>query len=448
MRQNTLSTQCGAVTIFTSVILLVAITLVTIFTAKTVLQETKMAANNYRATQASNAAEAAMEYAVVYYKQGGFDQITNATGAEGSDGNLDYILDVNIPTENSCQMPANTTAFPVSLVELNTQTTLARFYFDNTPDNSCDTDTNGDGAGDVLGTTDMSQGMIVAQGWSDDCSAMKIISQCVVTAGLFGSGGKGPEQPFISQASVGVAGNAKIINRYSNTSIWTGDDFNVSGASMATYLRPSNISIDDLRANYPGKTDKELKEDILMTNDETVETQQVSGRNAGAGIDIITGDPTLANKSPIEFFNMYFDPYNLFEGAAKEKIKNLAIDKGQMLTAGVDDPNGLSGLIWMDGNTRINAQTVIGTIDKPAALIVDGDFDMTGGAVNGVVYVMGELKVAGNPIIRGSVMSESGTSSGAGTLDIVFVPFASDGNGFDGSNLGVGTVVPGTWRDW
>jgi len=448
MQQNTLNTQYGAVTIFTSVILLVAITLVTILTAKTVLQETKMTANNYRATQASSAADAAMEYAVAYFKQDGFDQIINATGVDGSDGNLDYSLDANIPTENSCVMPA-TAAFPVSLVVVGTQTTLARFYFDNTPGNNCDTDTNGDGVGDVLNVTDMSQGMIVAQGWSDDCSAVRTISQCVVTAGLFGNGGKGPEQPFISQASVGVAGNAKIINRYSNTSIWTGNEFNVSGASMATYLRPSNTTIDDLRADYPAKSEEEFKEDILMTNDDSVETQQVSGRNAGAGIDIITGDPTLSNKTPVEFFNMFFDPYNLFEGTAKTKIKNLAIDEGQMLTGGTDDPNGLSGLIWMDGDTRINAQTVIGTIDEPAVLIVDGDFDMTGGAVNGVVYVIGELKIAGNPIIRGSVVSESGASSGAGTLDLVFVPFGSDGNGFDGSDLGVGeTVVPGTWRDW
>jgi len=148
---------------------------------------------------------------------------------------------------------------------------------------------------------------------------------------------------------------------------------------------------------------------------------------------------------------MYFDPYNDFDGTAKTVIKKLASDAGQMLVGGTDDPNGLTGLIWMDGNTSINAQTTIGTEANPAVLIVDGDFDMTGGTVNGVIYIMNDLKIAGNPLIKGSVISESGVSSGAGTLDLVYVPFDSDGTGkgFDSSTLNVpGTVVSGSWRDW
>jgi hypothetical protein len=442
VRQIFLNTQYGAVTLFMSVILLIAITLVTFLTAKTVLQETKMVANNYRAIQASNAAEAAMEYAIAYFKKAGFDQIINETSVEGSDGHLDYSLDANIPTEDQCVMP-NTTAFPISLVVADTQTTFARFYFDNTPDNRCDTDTNGDGTGNVLSTSDMSQGMIVAQGWSDDCTAVRTLSQCVVTAGLFGNNGKGPEQPFISRASIGVMDNAKIINRYSDTSLWVGNELNISGTSMVTYLRPFNTTIDDLRADYPEKSEDEFKEDILMINDASIEAQQVPE------IDVITVDSTLSNKSSTEFFNIFFDPYNLFAGTAKIKIKNLAIDEGQMLTSSSDDLNGLSGLIWIDGDTRISEQTIVGTIDKPTVLIIDGNFDMTGGVVNGVVYVMGELNIAGNPIIRGSLVSESGLSSGEGALDLVFVPFDSTGNGFKNSDLGVGeTTVPGTWRDW
>jgi len=440
---NTLKCQQGAATLFTAVILLVAITLVSLMTAKTVLQETKMTANSYRTAQAAQAANAAMDYAISYFKSGGLDQLVNATGAAGTDANVDYVWDANIPTTNACQIAAaaNTTAFPMTLTVANTQSTFARFYFVNTPTynaatanivNLCDSNPSS------FSATDMSQALVVAQGWSDDCSAMRTISQCVTTASLFGAGGNGPEQPFVSQASVGVAGNAKIINRYSNTSIWSGNDFNVSGASMATYLRPSDTTISD------------YTKDELMSNDEDVDTQQVSGRNAGAGIDIITGDPTLANKTPTDFFNMFFDPYNAFAGTAKEKIKNLAIDGGQMLTGGTDDPNGLSGLIWMDGDTRVNAQTVIGTIDAPAVLIVDGDFDMTGGQVNGVVYIVGDLKIAGNPIVRGSVVSESGTSTGAGTLDLVFVPFSANGagKGYDSSSVGIATVVNGSWRDW
>ncbi len=41
----------------------------------------------------------------------------------------------------------------------------------------------------------MTEGMIVAQGWSDDCSAVRTISQCVGTFDIF-NGGESPKQPF------------------------------------------------------------------------------------------------------------------------------------------------------------------------------------------------------------------------------------------------------------
>jgi len=50
--------------------------------------------------------------------------------------------------------------------------------------------------------------------------------------------GEGPKQSFVSKAGVGVFGNAKIINRYTNISIWSGGADTGHGASYGTYLRP------------------------------------------------------------------------------------------------------------------------------------------------------------------------------------------------------------------
>ena len=70
----TLNKQKGAVTLLTGMILLISITLISLLTAKTVLVETQITADNYRTSQAEAAASAAMDQAVAYFNAGGFDQ--------------------------------------------------------------------------------------------------------------------------------------------------------------------------------------------------------------------------------------------------------------------------------------------------------------------------------------------------------------------------------------
>jgi len=182
--------QCGAVSLFISIILLIGITLVVFSTTKTVLMETKITADNYRTTQATAAAQAAMDRAVAFFMAGGLDQDGDAV--------VDYVNSALKPPTRLCQVPAtiiNTTAFSFTLVAA-IQTTFSSFYFVNTP--TYDHDLNAgtaeinnpcDSIPSSLTALNMTEGMIVAQGWSDDCSAVRTISQCV---GTFES----PKQPF------------------------------------------------------------------------------------------------------------------------------------------------------------------------------------------------------------------------------------------------------------
>lgn len=159
-------------------------------TTKTVLMETKITADNYRTTQATAAAQAAMDRAVAFFMAGGLDQDGDAV--------VDYVNSALKPTTVLCQVPAtiiNTTAFSFTLVAA-IQTTFSSFYFVNTP--TYDHDLNAgtaeinnpcDSIPSSLTALNMTEGMIVAQGWSDDCSAVRTISQCV---GTFES----PKQPF------------------------------------------------------------------------------------------------------------------------------------------------------------------------------------------------------------------------------------------------------------
>ena len=182
--------------------------------------------------------------------------------------------------------------------------------------------------------TDMTQALVTARGWSDDNTAVRTITQCLDTFDIFDSG-KGPRQAFVSKAGVGVFGNAKIINRYSNSSIWSGGADDVHGASYGTYLRPSNTDIADYTTAQ------------LNSADETANTQLVSNRNAGNGIDVITNDPTLGNKTTSttdltnpannQFFDMFF-------AQTKSAIKQAADNIDQLLACRRQP----SGYDWFD----------------------------------------------------------------------------------------------------
>jgi len=429
-----------------ALVLLISITLVILLTSKTVLVETQITADNYRTGQAAAAASAAMDQAVAYFNAGGLDQHNNTTPATlTADGLVDYTGPGTQPTTASCSMPAGATAFPLTLTS-GSQTTYAQFYFNNTDDNACDCqatvsqDIDIDGDGDCMGTlgSNMTRALVTAQGWSDDCTAVRTITQCVGTFDVFDAG-SGPQQPFISKAGVGVFGNAKIINRYNNSSIWSGGTDAVHGASYGTYLRPSGTESADYTTAQ------------LDSSNEALNTQLVSNRNAGNGIDVITDDPTLANKTSStavadmtstaqnQFFDMFFAP-------TKAEIQNAANAAGQMLAG--TSPVGLTGLIWEEGNLALHNGDVVGSATNPAILIVNGDLSLTGGPIYGVIYVTGTLTITGNPVVTGSIISENGPNSGAGTLTLVYKPWSSDGNQAPPFIPGTGAAIAGSWKDW
>ncbi|MGZ8200202.1 MAG: hypothetical protein ACXWUC_05395, partial [Methylosarcina sp.] len=189
---STHQTQEGAATLLTALILLICITLVTLAASKTVLVETQISADNYRMAQAVAAANAAMDFGVGYFDNGGFDQKINATGAAGNDSIVDTIADITYTS--------------------GTQTTTASLTFNNAAGTRCVA------AGS---TPNMKSGMITAVGRSDDGLAVRTISQCVGTIDVFG--GNGPKQSLISRGGVGLTGNYQVINRYYNTTAWSGD---------------------------------------------------------------------------------------------------------------------------------------------------------------------------------------------------------------------------------
>jgi len=430
-----LKSQQGAATLFTAVILLVATTLVAFLTGKTVLQEIKITANNYRASQAITAADAGMEYALAYFNGVGFSVAGSDHDNDGVLDHVDNAIDVNGDGAQDFTAPNR-----AAIVFYN-QSSIAAASPAPLPCVSSSVD----------GTGNQKSALIEVTGTSDDGVASRTIYQCVGTRNLLKGGG--PKQSLVSGASVGLTGAAQIINRYSDLNVWSASVSGISGSAMETYIRPVDMEISDL-------TEAELISD--QTSPSIPNVQKVSSGTLGGGTDTYQNDAFLAaaktasvaarvapgdGSGPGTFFNLFF---NDSLTAMSELAAGIPTATGtQLLASGVSDAglDGLGGVIYVDGDASMNANgTTIGSVNSPAIVIVDGDFDFSGGTIYGLVYVTGDTTITGNPSVIGSTISE-GSVSGTGTLKLVYARKVGDTT--DGPPI-IGTtgIISGSWRDW
>jgi len=388
--------QKGMVTLFTSVILLVAITLVALLTAKTVIQETKMTANNYRAAQAFAEAAGAMDYAIAYFNSGGLDH--------DSDGIVDDVDNADV----TFSPPGAST-----------------IAFDNN-DGSCTSADN------------MKSALITVTGTSDDGIASRTIRQCVGTINIFSE--EGPQQPMVSRGGVGLTGNFTIVNRVNNTNIWSGNNVEIGNSASAS------TSIWD---------HSQIRPDVIAANRDTFEDTTdanldvVSTRTLGSGVDIIDHDINLSLLSGEDLFNGFFP-------TGREGMKEIAEGIDQSVAADqigtLDDKDGV---MWVDGNADMTGLT-FGSPDHPVALIIDGNLKVSGNpTIYGVLYVRGQLDAGGTVTVIGSTIVEGDSAMvpageepviGNGTVNLIYTPF-TQGRAPNGIR-GTATVISGSWRDW
>ena len=441
-----LGKQKGAATLFIAVIMLVAITLVALLSGKTVVNETKIAANNYRTSQAVAAANYAMDLGVNYFDKGGFDRLNEAGGTVasggdivlGDDGDTDSVIDLDNDGDysNAVDMGGLTLTSTDG-----SQALSATLAFSN----------SGCGATGL----DFKSGMITATGFSDDGEATRTISLCVGPLAVLR--GDGPKQPLVAQGQVALTGNARIINRFTSTTIWSGDQVTIgSSAAMETYIRSATLNPVSSSGNDvldPNDPDDKAR---LLSTDDGADTQLVSNRNLGNGLDIIDNDSSLDTLIGIDFFK------NFFHATSRADLK---LQAGSQVYDDIDTAKNAgspevitSGLVWIDGDQAMTGGT-IGSLDAPAIIYIHGDFRLNGGTIYGVLYVGGIYTVVGNPTVVGANIVEgtdfSGTTetpatppivTGHGTLSLIY--WAGITGSGTNNDIGQSAVISGSWRDW
>ena len=127
---------------------------------------------------------------------------------------------------------------------------------------------------------------------------------------------------------------------------------------------------------------------------------------------MVTGTPSTGN-APFPSFEDVF-------GVTMAQMQGFATNK---YTNPGNNP-ACSGITWVDGDLKATTSSWSGT----GVLIVNGDFEMSGGNFTGVIYVVGTFRMTGNARIDGSILSQSmaDVTGIFGTADIAYNPSAVD----------------------
>ncbi|MEW6999583.1 PilX N-terminal domain-containing pilus assembly protein [Colwelliaceae bacterium BS250] len=400
IQNKSLVKQKGMAVLIISIILLILITIVSLYLARSILVEQKLVANDFRARQAFDNAEAGLALTM--------EAISNSEYWD-KDGNVLGVFDTNandINDSNIGNLESGSVSINVTTIVIN----------------------------------DLQAFQIEATGLSDDDTAMRIVTASMRAIEPLPNI---PDNPFSTRGAVVLSGSATVHNPEGHSTIWSGGDVDV-GSNNST----KTLIADPSDPNYPSCMDSG-----------SCLTKETSNRD-NMGLDIIEHDSDLANLTPPEMFENFF---GMTPERYKEVVASIVIsdtdpkgDCGNSWDGCVDGDEG--GIIWYDGDVNENggsmgcAQKITGgnvcddADERPSILIIDGDLDLNGTPhFYGIVFVMGSIIGTGNSTFHGALITAGDIqNSTGGSLDIHYNSDLLKNAGSDGPKA----VGAGSWKDF
>lgn len=430
--------QRGVGTLLIALVILTTITFILIYSARTVLTETQLTANDHRGRQAFEAAEAGQEAAAAYLATPG-----------GRDKDFDGSIDAGIyDTDGDGVGDSNTTTLANGARVTATLT--------NVPPPSPLT---------VQGTE------VVTQGWSADGTAFREINQLYAFVSPLPHQ---PQNPLLTRGQIVIGGSATVINPEGHSTIWSGGPVDLGGNNTTSTMiaDPSKTDASDTTATntkYP---------DCLGTRSLSGIGQCATVRSSDRytpGLDIVEQDSSLANLSTADFFLNFFGMTPLEYQSDVVTIAttpalsvqdspvgaNLAIDEVVWVDGGgpqyPDGPsgavnpsavetswNGLSAGCSVPGASNAAGMTCAGNI-QPTIIVVDGDLRVQGNiTIWGLLYVTGDVRGAGSVDVMGAMMMQGTNSNVSGGIRVIY---NSEVLRSTEDNSGLASAG-GTWRDF
>ena len=386
--------QKGMVTLAISLLLLGLITLVSLYTSRTVALEQKISNNDFRSRQALSHAEAGYAAAIAYLR-------------EDPDVDNDGVIDEIYDTDN---------------------------------DGVGDTDTANTGTGSVtVNLTDISGGSmtlirLVSRGFSDDFSAMRTVTHVF---GVVNPLPSDPDVPLIARGSVDINGSATVTNPEGHSTIWSGDDVDL-GSNNSTGTNVADF--DD--ANYPGCMDTPLTCGTVSSSNKLL-----------IGPDVIEHDSNLSNLSGNGFFENYFGMSPALYRQSMVTLETTGANADSDVELAAREVIWVEGDVTFSNSTTVGCTSPVSGSNvcpagdqEPSILIINGDVTLQGTPhFYGFVFVTGSIDLSGNTTVYGALAAAGGvTNLTGGSLDITYH------SGLLGtlSNIGPLGSVSGTWKDF
>jgi Tfp pilus assembly protein PilX len=328
--------EIGAVTFIITTILIVLITLIILFAASYNMMQQKLTANQFRAAQAFTAAEAGLEFGIVYFQQNSATILTSP-----SNGHLAAFS--NASTTNVSLANGSKYSIVFSNPIANNYTLIK----------------------------------VTSTGTSSDNTATRTISQNILFGSLLI---QAPNLPLISKGSISLAGNGTVTNTFNNTTIQSALGVSISGSAQTNLASgksstAGNIKSDiqqnvtslqnttqtDLFATYFGTATSNIQNNVNQYYSNSGNTNYSNLLNGMTGksiwINQIGGTATINGNTTI--------------GSSANPV--LLIVNGNLSMSGNAT---IYGLIFIIGTSGID--TLTGNININGALITSDNLSMSG----------------------------------------------------------------------
>ncbi len=411
--------QRGAAALIVVLLLFFIISLVAAYAGRNLIFEQRTATNQYRATQAFEAAEAGLEWAVAMLNGGRVDALCAPSNNVANRSFRDrFLLD-----DRDAAIPQG-------------------FYTPQTWDNPNP---------ERLRPSCIRNGV----GWNCSCPDGAVPTPAIPAGGGMHPAFRvcfervpvdplaplGPVQPgmvrIVSTGRTSVALSSALVSPPSAALTAVGN-VSIPPAPPSTTLGIYGPLDNTLMISYGGLEDPLIPPRVLPTSLQ------------GTPIDrLIRGnDSSLTGLMPGQMFASLF---RMGESTYKNQPATVRVDcendcSANTLQQKVQDNPGR--IIWVDGNPtiEIDAAVTLGSVANPALIVASGSVEINAAAqITGLLYSSGNITITGDPELRGAVVAAGNfdIASGAPTLRYdpsVLKPL----NIFTGSFV----RVPGSWRDF
>jgi hypothetical protein len=295
---------------------------------------------------------------------------------------------------------------------------------------------------------------ILAEGQSRDLGGRSLLRRAFTLVPLIG---RAPDAPLVAAAGANITGTMSVVGNPNGggpgvpLSVWSGGDTDVAAGGsaqtchVAEYL--STNAADGVDTDGSGYQLVRCPDCKCPNSPEL----QLSGPSVGEGIDILDRDSNSEGANP-DTTNFPADLFEYTFGVASAEYEILK-SKAVVLPNCANLGPSSEGLYWITGNCQIDANTVVGSLETPVAIVVENaQFRMNANSeLLGLIFLFAHdggnvsVQINGGPTLYGALLSNQSVDFGGGNYNARYEGKVLNNLRNTTPEL---TEVAGSWKDY